>query len=265
MMAPELARRFESVFSLDPACSKDKPGFRIKGSGVQGEPTEAPMTDLIVGAIQTAGADVRGCWSGSAANATSHHLEADFLDGGLRASTGDYWYSPRGAWLMGEDAVAWVAHLLGLVPPGASKHRNPPRLPGALRDAYERTDYVILSQPEVHVRVGDLPCAALEDLLSRAGCRQAAILTAWNPYSRRLSSGQNRLRQLQLRHDLTAAAARVLPAEGRDREGIWEAEESALALGLDPERARELMRRYQQHAIVWLSLDEPVSLWFQGG
>lgn len=54
-----------------------------------------------------------------------------------------------------------------------------------------------------------------------------------------------------------------LPAEGRDPTGAWEAEASVLAFGLDAGQARELMARYQQHAIVWLSIGEPASLWFK--
>lgn len=51
---------------------------------------------------------------GSPANCDSYHLEASFLDGGLRAKTGNYWYAARGAWIRGPKAVLLVALKLGL-------------------------------------------------------------------------------------------------------------------------------------------------------
>lgn len=139
----------------------------------------------------------------------------------------------------------------------------PPQASNALRDAYAATDYVVLVTPELHVRIGeDLP-RELTALMAERGCRTAAIVTAWNPYSRQLPPEDNHRRQLQLHDDLGAAGIEWLPAEGRDPTGAWQAEASVLAFGLDAGQARELMARYQQHAIVWLAIGEPAALCFK--
>ena len=51
--------------------------------------------------------DSRGCGSSN--------LDATFLDGGLTASTGDYWYGQRGTWISGIKALLLAAGLLELV------------------------------------------------------------------------------------------------------------------------------------------------------
>ena len=48
-------------------------------------------------------------------NVDSHYAEASFLDGGLYAATGNYWYEERGAWINGEQAFKFLTDKLGLV------------------------------------------------------------------------------------------------------------------------------------------------------
>ena len=83
-------------------------------SGVRGFPIEAEYTSAIVDVLEANGIAVRQYSMGSPANVDSHHLEARFLDGGLTASTGKYWYGRKGAWIEGRKAVEWVARLLDL-------------------------------------------------------------------------------------------------------------------------------------------------------
>ena len=107
-------RRFSSVFrESEPNANK----WRISGSGVKGFPDNAQLTHIVVDALESNVVEVRHYSMGSAANASSYHLEAKFKDGGLSARTGTYWYGERGAWIEGRDAVEWVAELLDLVPP----------------------------------------------------------------------------------------------------------------------------------------------------
>jgi len=88
--------------------------WRIAGSGVMGEPTDAPNTEAVVEALRANGVEVRFYSLGSSAGVDSHHLEARFLDGGLHAQTGSYWYGKKGAWIDGPEAVKWVGQLLDL-------------------------------------------------------------------------------------------------------------------------------------------------------
>ena len=98
-------RRFEAVFTFDSQGRDGKPRFRIAGSGIHGPPCFAPLTDSVVEALRSQGIQVKERSLGSPGNVDSYHLDASFSDGGLRASTGNYWIEQRGAWVVGEEAV----------------------------------------------------------------------------------------------------------------------------------------------------------------
>lgn len=107
-------RRFSSVFKQeDPLV----PEWRIASSGVRGWPLKAENTAAIASALRSNGITVREYSMGSPANMDSYHLEAKFFDGGLKASTGKYWYGRKGAWITGHEAIAFVAEILDLILP----------------------------------------------------------------------------------------------------------------------------------------------------
>ena len=253
-------RRFESVFANDGQSPGGRPRFRIAGSGIHKPPRFAPLTGSVVEALRSQGINVIERSLGSPGNVDSYHLEASFKDGGLQASTGNYWMEKRGAWVEGEEAVCWVAQLLGLKPPGSLRRHQAPRLPTELRTAYEATDYIVHADEEIHLEVGSPPPGELLKFLTDSQASTAALVTAWNPFSRALPDPINRLRQRQLLHDLSQRGIRPVAAEGRDRSGEWPAEPSVLALGLPRQAADELLVRYQQHALVWCTLDGPIQL-----
>lgn len=109
-----MARTFKSVFVEEQDSSNNTTRWRIKGSGVQTHPTDAKLTEEVVECLEGSGISVQSSWSGSPGNAVCYELEASFEDGGLYASTGNYWYQQRGAWINGERAVIKLAQLLGL-------------------------------------------------------------------------------------------------------------------------------------------------------
>ena len=253
-------RRFEAVFAFDGHSRDGKPRFRIAGSGIHRPPCFAPLTDSVVEALRSQGIPVTERSLGSPGNVDSYHLEASFKDGGLQASTGNYWMEQRGAWVVGEEAACWVAHLLGLKPPGSLRRRLPPRLPAELRAAYDATDFIVHADAEFHLAVGSPLPHDLAKLMTEYKVSTAALVTAWNPFSRSLPEPINRLRQQQLMHDLADRGISWVAAEGRDRAGEWPAEPSLLALGLSRQAVDELLARYQQHALVWCTLDGPAQL-----
>lgn len=253
-------RRFEAVFTFDSQGRDGKPRFRIAGSGIHRPPCSAPLTDSVVEALRSQGIIVSERSLGSPGNVDSYHLDASFSDGGLQASTGNYWMEQRGAWVEGEQAVCWVAQLLGLQPPGSLRRRHAPRLPAELRAAYEVTDYIVHADAEIHLVVGSPLPHDLARLMTEYKVSTAALVTAWNPFSRSLPEPTNRLRQRQLMHDFSHRGIRWVAAEGRDRAGEWPAEHSLFALGLSRQAVDELLVRYQQHALVWCTLDRPVRL-----
>jgi hypothetical protein len=65
----------------------------------------------------------------------------------------------------------------------------------AVVKAYQTTDYVVFDrQREVSIRVGRRS-REVDRLLARFGARSAVFITAWNPFSRILTDGQNEHRQ----------------------------------------------------------------------
>jgi hypothetical protein len=102
--------------------------WRIRGSGVSRECEAAKTTNAIVEFLESAGIPVkRGGTSGFCA-ADTYSLEANFLDGGLSAETGNYIGQDKGAWIGGSRAALFVALGLGL------------RVPQILRDRYALTN-----------------------------------------------------------------------------------------------------------------------------
>lgn len=120
----------------------------------------------------------------------------------------------------------------------------------ALRAAYRRTVYAV---PEGSVRIGR--CSPVVDrLLLGTGRRDAVLITAWNPYSRRMPPGWNLRRQQAL-----AAMLRrfpTWPAQGRARG--W-AEDHLLVL-MPHAQGQVLARRFQQNAIIALRRGQPARL-----
>ena len=108
--------------------------------------------------------------------------------------------------------------------------------------AYRRSPYQVGA---VRFRVGRRS-AVLDGILRRWGIREAVLITAWNPGSRRMPPAWNRRMQRRLEHRLRLST--LLPARSGD--GHW-AEAQILAV-MDPRRAAVLGRLYRQSAIVLL-------------
>ncbi len=93
--------------------------------------------------------------------------------------------------------------------------------------------------------------AAVDALLRRLGTRGGAVVTAWNPYSRRMPRGWNDRMLARLRE----AARRLRQAEGNGGAKGWE--ERHLLLAGDPRRIAVLGRRFRQVAIVAVRRGQP--------
>jgi len=90
----------------------------------------------------------------------------------------------------------------------------------------------------------------LDAVLRSAGVAEWAIVTAWNPRSRRLADEENRARQERLIAEIRALGFACWPVQNVADGGEWPAEASVLVLGIGRDAAMELARRYEQHAIV---------------
>jgi len=246
-----IGRTFKSVFRPDGA--KDGIArYRLAGSGVIGWPTDARTTNALTSLLKNNGIEIRQRSMGSPANANSYQLDAAFLDGGFHATTGNYWFGEKGAWIHGPKALAWVARSLGIGLPSVVRRRTPPKLAPELLDSYEATDFVALSLPKHPIRIGAAAPDELIALMNAQRAGPAIIVTAFNPFSTSLPDDVNQLRQEFLRLDVAESSLEFMQAEGRDPSGRWHAEPSLLVFGATCEQMNRLLVDYQQHAIVSL-------------
>ena len=128
--------------------------------------------------------------------------------------------------------------------------KPPHRLTPALLRAYRMTGYTTAG---ITVRIGRRS-PAMDRLLLARRQREAAFVTACNPFSRRMPPGWNE----RMQASLTRAASRriILPASGSWRR--WS--ESHIAVFGSFLWTVVLARKYRQHAIVILRLRQPPRL-----
>jgi hypothetical protein len=91
-----------------------KLGWRIRSSGVSGPPEDAETTRAVVAFLEASGVAVTRSGSGGIGGGEMYTLRAPFLDGGLFAQTGVYFYQSKSAWITGARAAMFVALGLGL-------------------------------------------------------------------------------------------------------------------------------------------------------
>lgn len=120
----------------------------------------------------------------------------------------------------------------------------------SLLAAYRHSAYLV---GVVVVRIGRRS-AALDALFRREGAREAVLIAAWNPFSRRMPRGWNRRMDARLWEHIRRH--RWLPATGGT--GIWW-EEHILLFG-DCRPAIVLARRFRQRAVVLLRQGQPARL-----
>ena len=137
---------------------------------------------------------------------------------------------------------------------------HPSSDPSTLWDAYRRTTYAArTSAGEIQIHPG-LPSQDLDALLDQCGADQWAYLTAYNPGSRLLSSEENVGRQQALLQAVQDRGLTVFEGESVLDPAAWPPEPSLLILGMPPDEARSLGRRFGQLAIVAGRRGEPARL-----
>ena len=127
---------------------------------------------------------------------------------------------------------------------------TPPPLKPGLEQVYAATEFVVFCPQETILRIGQALPSAIVDIFEFRKISQAAVVTAWNPFSEELPLVQNETRMVGLKAQLADIGVCWLPAEGRDPSGQWAAEPSLLLLGADDELLNQLMRSLEQFAVV---------------
>lgn len=120
-----------------------------------------------------------------------------------------------------------------------------------LLKAYKNTDYLVMTDPEIWIRIGE-PALGLRELNS--AYTTFCIITAYNPKSVTTSDSQN-LRQNQrlLRKLRTLPNAHLCGRTvARDPDKDWPDERGFLVANLIKEDAIALGQAFSQHALVWL-------------
>src|SRR5256885_11703565 len=117
--------------------------------------------------------------------------------------------------------------------------------------AYEKALYVVFGMPELVIRIGE-PNPDLDELLEAEGAATAAFITAANPQGELTSAWKNEIADAALVDTQTKAGYRCFEGEGRDRQGRWKPERSALVVGISRADAESVGRAFGQNAIVFV-------------
>ena len=117
--------------------------------------------------------------------------------------------------------------------------------------AYKKALYVVLGDPELVIRIGE-PNPDLDELLEAEGAATAAYITAANPHGEATSAWKNEIANAALVQTQTEAGYRCFEGEGRDPQGRWRPERSALVVGIPRADAERVGRAFGQNAIVFV-------------
>lgn len=124
----------------------------------------------------------------------------------------------------------------------------------ALIDAYNGTGFTVLEPNEFTLKIGEQSPEILR-VFEEHGCRNAAFLTAWNPYSEPTSDRENEAAQQRLESGLAQNSYVLFQGIGKDPSGKWPGEPSVLVLGISREEASRRGNEFRQNAIVWIGSD----------
>ena len=129
----------------------------------------------------------------------------------------------------------------------------------SLQTAYEQAIYEVYDgENKIELSIGE---HALElERIIPTKYSSWALITAYNPYSQLLSEAENWQRHQKLLDYLSSQQLTSLAALGKDRKDIWIPEPSLLIFGLNRTEAIAIGRKFQQNAIVYGELHQPVEL-----
>lgn len=116
--------------------------------------------------------------------------------------------------------------------------------------AYEQTDFIVHSAPEFVLNIGQLSDQLIQ-LFSINKVTTAAFVTAYNPFSKKLSRDENSVQQSIFVKEVQSRGLSFLQGLGQHPNHKWEVEPSLLILGIAFEAAKKLARTYEQNAFVW--------------
>ena len=84
---------------------------------------------------------------------------------------------------------------------------------------------------------------------------QAAYITAWNPFGKKISDDENYIAEQKLIEEIESRDLFYLKGESIDPSGLWPNEPSLLVFGIALESAKELVKRYRQDGFIYIGND----------
>lgn len=136
--------------------------------------------------------------------------------------------------------------------------RHGTRLSSALIRAYVSAHYEVeLGLRGIPFHIG-VRCPRLEQQLRRRGVAQAAFLTAYNPWGRRLNRFANRRLQMSLQRHLQRRGRSWLPGFGCGPD--WAAEPSLMVYGVGRRAGDEIARQFRQQGWVLIGTNHAPKL-----
>lgn len=123
-----------------------------------------------------------------------------------------------------------------------------------LIQAYLESCFHVREDKPFVIRIGELS-TQLETLHHLKKVKSSCFITPCNPESAQLSQVANSKRLSEFREDKLLQGLELVNGLGQHPTNSWEGEESYLVLGITLEKAKEVGRKYDQNAILWIASD----------
>lgn len=123
-----------------------------------------------------------------------------------------------------------------------------------LIQAYLESNFHVRTTKPFAIRIGAFS-ADLEAVHQMSQVSTSCFITPCNPESVQLSQTENNLRLSKFRTEELLHGLELIYGFGQHPSNSWEAEESYLVLGITLAVAKEIGKKYEQNAIVWIGSD----------
>ena len=121
-----------------------------------------------------------------------------------------------------------------------------------LIDSYLNTRFEIDGKFTLQPRIRSVE---IEGLFSDKNHQSASCITAFNPASKVCSDDENLNFHKKLIQEVESMCVQFLPMFGRCPHGNWKSENGLLLLGISLTQAKQLGRKFNQNAIVFIGKD----------
>jgi len=120
--------------------------------------------------------------------------------------------------------------------------------------SYHEANYHVYFAPNFILKIGVLS-KPLPKIYKKFNQKHAAFLTAYNPFSQKVTLIQNENNNKALENILISKGYSYILGEGICAGNVWPGEKSFLVLGMDLLTATNLGNQFKQNAILWIDSD----------